>query len=444
MMKLLNVNPKLQRKPVILLSFMLFWIHIFVSHPLTYAKITKPESDSSLTKDSQQQINQSYRVFNNDLNQLSQEIEQVSKEQKSAQSIRVSRQLQSLNNLQESIKNWQPINQSFLVENELNRMIKGIDNIQFVLEIIDNEGITTNSLYQIQRKVGIRGQGNLEQQFNNLLTYLDEENKKITISLDEINKNSNTFDTFKIIIILLIIIITLVVFWFIYQLRTKPKYLPSSSESNQKNLEKLLSEMVKQEIDQKKLSLPKDNPLLLENSEEIKELVHKIVAELVEQQPKQELPENKETPSENLPLASSSENLVNPEQSTPINSDRFIPLYEAMVNDYNNNNFESYQRIRVSQILDQTFHIGQILPRFQPANNGLYCIIKIKIECYLIPIPNVIINQHNQKSFTNVFDCFSADFHHNQRFNLLKPAIVIKNGEQWELKEKGVLQFEQL
>jgi hypothetical protein len=72
--------------------------------------------------------------------------------------------------------------------------------------------------------------------------------------------------------------------------------------------------------------------------------------------------------------------------------------------------------------------------------------VEIKTDYYLIPIPDskLVVNQYNKKTFEEVFICFPTDreWSSSKRFKLLKPASVFPNGTQWQLKEKGVIQFE--
>ena len=74
-------------------------------------------------------------------------------------------------------------------------------------------------------------------------------------------------------------------------------------------------------------------------------------------------------------------------------------------------------------------------------NQGNYWVINVEGIPYLVPKAKLRVTEHIFSTLNILFDC------HNYRndytkFTLIKPAEVSKSGENWELKEKGILKFE--
>ncbi len=74
-------------------------------------------------------------------------------------------------------------------------------------------------------------------------------------------------------------------------------------------------------------------------------------------------------------------------------------------------------------------------------NQGNYLVINFEEIHYLVPKAKLRVTEHIFSTLNILFDC------HNYRddytkFTLNKPAEVTKSGDNWELKEKGILNFE--
>ena len=74
-------------------------------------------------------------------------------------------------------------------------------------------------------------------------------------------------------------------------------------------------------------------------------------------------------------------------------------------------------------------------------NQGNYWVINVEGIYYLVPKAKLRVTEHTFSQLNILFDC------HNYRddytkFTLIKPAEVSKSGDNCELKEKGILEFE--
>ena len=76
-------------------------------------------------------------------------------------------------------------------------------------------------------------------------------------------------------------------------------------------------------------------------------------------------------------------------------------------------------------------------------NKGIYWIIEIQETLYLVPKAKLKVNEFVLITIEYLFDCQNYQEGDSENFTLDKPAEVVSSGgESWELKEKGILQFE--
>ncbi|MCP2728049.1 hypothetical protein [Limnofasciculus baicalensis] len=117
-----------------------------------------------------------------------------------------------------------------------------------------------------------------------------------------------------------------------------------------------------------------------------------------------------------------------------------------VVNFYmNNSDLLSEYAIEVSET-EESLNI-QLLGNSQPvvfqkSYHGFYWIVTLKKPKYLIPKPNIEINQSNLNRIQQLFECHGQPMT-NSKFKLLKPAIVsrIDGQDKWLLTEAGILIF---
>ena len=100
-------------------------------------------------------------------------------------------------------------------------------------------------------------------------------------------------------------------------------------------------------------------------------------------------------------------------------------------------------------LLEQAIEVSQrgdyhqlILERVR-TDRGSFWVLNRENEFYLVPKPNIRLNPFNYQLLTSLFICKDYQEGKPQKFKLIKPGkLVIKvQGETWELKEKGELQF---
>lgn len=73
---------------------------------------------------------------------------------------------------------------------------------------------------------------------------------------------------------------------------------------------------------------------------------------------------------------------------------------------------------------------------------GIYWIIEIQGIIYLVPKAQLKVNEFISNTIQFLFNCQNYQRGDSENFVLDKPAEVISLGDNWELKEKGILQFE--
>ncbi|MGK7874392.1 MAG: hypothetical protein AB4426_14085 [Xenococcaceae cyanobacterium] len=125
-----------------------------------------------------------------------------------------------------------------------------------------------------------------------------------------------------------------------------------------------------------------------------------------------------------------------------------ITPYDELVDTYNTNpNTLSKNAIKVSETeesINQHNRGGRQATALGKDSKGNYWILTVKNFKYLVPKYNIKINKYNCKPIQALFICFGYQPEYSKKFKLLKPAVVSPGDqeEQWELKEQGVLQFE--
>ena len=74
-------------------------------------------------------------------------------------------------------------------------------------------------------------------------------------------------------------------------------------------------------------------------------------------------------------------------------------------------------------------------------NQGNYWVVNVEGIYYLVPKAKLRVTEHTFSTLNILFDChdYRDDY---TKFTLIKPAEVSKSGDNWELKEKGILEFE--
>lgn len=99
----------------------------------------------------------------------------------------------------------------------------------------------------------------------------------------------------------------------------------------------------------------------------------------------------------------------------------------------------SAQAIEVSQRGDYQ----QLILEKVRKDRGSFWVLTSENEFYLVPKPDIKLNAFNYELLTSLFDCKGYKQEKSQRIKLLKPGkLSLKvQGETWELKEKGELQF---
>ena len=143
-----------------------------------------------------------------------------------------------------------------------------------------------------------------------------------------------------------------------------------------------------------------------------------------------------------------SHEIRNQAELVPI-SQSYISSPEAnLVNTYNDNpNVLRRQVIKVSQTEKSIKYRRQGYNEpivFTRKNNENYWIINDNQNpIYMVPKINLKLNKYNFENIQNVFylDGYQPNLPSAQRFKLHKPAIVTILGKDWELRERGRLQF---
>jgi hypothetical protein len=437
-MKSLLFKPK---KKILLLSLLLIINDSFFANNLSNAETTSYSYPSEVINSPQKEINESYREFDTNLDQLIENIEKLSKKQIPAKQIKVDAQLVSLEQLRKTINDVKPADQSSSVEDELKKMLRVITGIEERLNVLQESGITEASLYKIQKLQGIKGIKSSEEKIAYLLEFLQKENNQLQKSLDQINQNFNWsfLQLINILLGVLIFALILLLAYSRFNQFSETKKI-DNNDNNLNNLILLSEEINKIKNEQTSDKLSSNDPeetkeiLQLENSNLINllNLIEENIQKLIKENIQKEIKEIEVIAEQS------------PENIKILSKDIFIPMYEDLVNLYNRNgHIEGYESTRLSQILN---NVTRSSPRFEPANNGLYLMVKIKTDYYLIPISDskLVVNQYNKKTFEDVFICFPTDreWLSSKRFKLLKPALVLRDGDRWQLKEKGVIQFE--
>jgi hypothetical protein len=422
-MKSLLFKPK---KKTLLLSLLLIINDSFFANNLSDAQTTAYSSPSEVINSPQKEINKSYKEFDTNLDKLIQNIEKFSEKKISAKQVTVNDQLASLYRLKKTINDVKPDDQSFLVKGELNKMLEVIKHIEEGLNILKKSGMNEASLYKIQELQEIKGRKSSEEKIAYLLEFLQKENNQLWKSLDQINQSFNwSFSQLiNILLGILVFVLSLLLAYSRFNQFSETKQSKNSDE-NANNLDDLISRL-SEDITNKIKNEQTSGQLSSNNSEETKENLQLENLNLIKEKI-QEL----EVIAEQLP-----------ENIKILSKDIFIPMYEDLVNFYNkNDDIEKYKPIRISQIVN---NVAQSSPRFERGDNGSYLMIKIKTDYYLAPVSAYAFNQHSKTSFEYVFICFPTDQEWSsfKRFKLLKPASVFPSGTQWQLKEKGVIQFE--
>lgn len=96
--------------------------------------------------------------------------------------------------------------------------------------------------------------------------------------------------------------------------------------------------------------------------------------------------------------------------------------------------------IAVGKVQDKT---GKQPITLEISNPGDYWLFPQSRENYLVPQPDIQLNQYKYKTLEKLFICDGYDAAKDYPFNILKPAIVSRSeGETWELVERGILLFE--
>ncbi|HBE21492.1 MAG TPA: hypothetical protein DEG17_09610 [Cyanobacteria bacterium UBA11149] len=134
-------------------------------------------------------------------------------------------------------------------------------------------------------------------------------------------------------------------------------------------------------------------------------------------------------------------------QSPEVNPNLYPNSEEAKIVDFylKNSDLLSEYAIEVSETEESLNRhlLGKNQPViFQKSYRGFYWIVTLKKPKYLIPKPNIIINESNLNSFKQLFECH-GHFMNNSKFKLLKPAKVsrIDGQDKWLLTEAGILVF---
>lgn len=123
-----------------------------------------------------------------------------------------------------------------------------------------------------------------------------------------------------------------------------------------------------------------------------------------------------------------------------------ITEVNTIVNIYNQNPVNLPSDIEVSEIKEtienrRLGHSQQPVLQKVRRNQGNYLIINVYRTDLLVPKINLKVTEYVFSTLNILFDCdnYSDDY---TKFTLIKPAEVTKLGENWELKEKGKLEFE--
>jgi len=90
------------------------------------------------------------------------------------------------------------------------------------------------------------------------------------------------------------------------------------------------------------------------------------------------------------------------------------------------------------------FRLGSNSVFFEKKGRGSYWILLQNQRSFLVPKPDLNINDHNEQVIRNLFDCRNYHNSHSKQFRLVYPASVFSVGssdEKWQFRERGILSF---
>lgn len=140
----------------------------------------------------------------------------------------------------------------------------------------------------------------------------------------------------------------------------------------------------------------------------------------------------------NTPYSSNSEEYL----STPSTSQ---PAY---IKSYNDRQSDFQNKYQITAVNRETENLNQ--SRAAQTNSvvlegdrqGNYWLFSDNSEIYLVPKQNLKITDNRISNTKDLFDCQDYTEQNYDKFVLIKPAVLVAQGNRnWQLKEKGKLQF---
>ncbi|PSB04280.1 hypothetical protein [Merismopedia glauca] len=137
-----------------------------------------------------------------------------------------------------------------------------------------------------------------------------------------------------------------------------------------------------------------------------------------------------------------------PIESSQVNVSQALSLDESnLVSKYNNNPNIFTNKIEVSETKESNDNRrggSNQSPILETSRRANYWIISESGFYYLVPSPNLKLNEFNYKTVEAFFKCHNYGENSSRNVRLFKPAQVsaLPGGEKWELIQPGVIQFE--
>ncbi|WP_013325747.1 hypothetical protein [Gloeothece verrucosa] len=402
----------------------------------------KLKGDEHLLLEKMEQLNISYSAFERSLNKFIDDLDKVNRKELSPNDVDYQNPREKLEQLKRATEQ---LREQLAANNhqEIDLIIQIIEKkLDPFFQLLGNK-IDVKHLYKVQIFLNIPGRLNTNQQLNKAIIYLSNQNKDLKKHLKKANQTLDPSPIKGEVII--VILLTFWIFIFILII-IKDKILTRlyqyQSEENLFDKPELIEKHIEESIQGidgliNQPFLPDNEAKYNEELENIKKSIEQIKAEIYQAQNILLLPPVEEFTAESIPQ---------PPKLIPAKNEEFTLLYEELVLSYNQNpNFYAPNALRVSQT-DETIinpnYERQKKPRLSLQTNGMYWLIPVKNVTYLVPIKTLKLNENNFQFFEELFICFGYQPDFSKRFKLLKPAVIRASGEEWELTEKGVLQFE--
>lgn len=126
-----------------------------------------------------------------------------------------------------------------------------------------------------------------------------------------------------------------------------------------------------------------------------------------------------------------------------------FPQKEASLAEIYNDNFDSLSncatKVEVTQESVQNIYYGKsgkIVLKENKKKGKYFVILWIDSKQYLVPVPNLLINEHSLRTLVGLFEIVNYREGESKSFQVVEAAEVYQREDEWELRVKGKINFD--